>query len=50
MMRLPQAGDSAFLVWFENHSQALVAGRSIPAGTVSNSPTTIAELLSKLAV
>jgi hypothetical protein len=39
--RLPGADQSAFLVWFEGHNQALVIGPSIPRGTVS---TTVADL------
>src|SRR5882724_10168568 len=39
--RLPGAGQSAFLVWFEGHNQALAIGPSIPRGTVS---TTVADL------
>jgi hypothetical protein len=39
--RLPGADKSAFLVWFEGHSQALVIGPSVPRGTES---TTVADL------
>jgi hypothetical protein len=39
--RLPGADKSAFLVWFEGHSQAPVIGPSIPRGTES---TTVADL------
>jgi hypothetical protein len=39
--RLPGADQSAFLVWFEGHTQALVIGPSIPRGTES---TTVADL------
>jgi hypothetical protein len=39
--RLPAAKDSAFLVWFEGHNQAVAIGPSIPRGTVS---TTVADL------
>ena len=39
--RLPGADQSAFLVWFEGHNQALAIGPSIPRGTVS---TTVADL------
>ncbi len=48
LMRLPASENSAFLVWFENHSQVFVAGRSIPAGTTSDSPTTIVDLTMEL--
>jgi hypothetical protein len=39
--RLPGAAESAFLVWFEGHAQAVVIGPSIPRGTQS---TTVADL------
>jgi hypothetical protein len=39
--RLPGAEQSAFLVWFEGHNQAVVIGPSIPRGTES---TTVADL------
>jgi hypothetical protein len=39
--RLPGAEQSAFLVWFEGHSQALAIGPSLPRGTES---TTVADL------
>jgi hypothetical protein len=38
--RLPGADQSAFLVWFEGHNQAVAIGPSIPRGTVS---TTVAD-------
>ncbi|HTW81722.1 MAG TPA: hypothetical protein VME23_19395 [Terracidiphilus sp.] len=45
MMRLQGADKSAFLVWFEGHSQAFVASRNTPPGTESDTPATIDELL-----
>jgi hypothetical protein len=39
--RLPGAEQSAFLVWFEGHRQAVVIGPSLPRGTES---TTVADL------
>ncbi|MDX6462599.1 MAG: hypothetical protein QOE55_6296 [Acidobacteriaceae bacterium] len=45
--RLPGADQSAFLVWFEGHNQALAIGPSIPRGTVS---TTVADLSDLLAL
>jgi len=39
--RLPGAEQSAFIVWFEGHSQALAIGPSLPRGTES---TTVADL------
>jgi hypothetical protein len=43
--RLPGADQSAFLVWFEGHSQALAIGPSIPRGTVSTTVADLSELL-----
>jgi hypothetical protein len=43
--RLPGADKSAFLVWFEGHSQALVIGPSIPRGTESTTEADLGELL-----
>ena len=48
LKRLSGHDSAAFLVWFEGHSQAFVAGRNIPAGTVDNSPATMSELLSQI--
>jgi hypothetical protein len=48
MMRLPDAEDASFLVWFENHMQALIVGRAVPGGTTNDSPTTMPELLARL--
>jgi hypothetical protein len=39
--RLAGAEQSAFLVWFEGHNQAVAIGPSIPRGTIS---TTVADL------
>ena len=44
--RLAGAEQSFFLAWFENHSQAVVIGPTIPRGTQSSSETTLASLLS----
>jgi hypothetical protein len=43
--RLPGAEQSAFLVWFEGHGQALVIGPSIPRGTESTTVADLGELL-----
>ncbi len=43
--RLSGAEQSAFLVWFEGHSQALVIGPSMPRGTESTSATDLGQLL-----
>jgi hypothetical protein len=42
--RLPGADQSAFLVWFEGHNQAIAIGPSIPRGTVSETVADIGEL------
>jgi hypothetical protein len=44
--RLPGADQSSFVVWFEDHNQAVAIGPSVPRGTESSSPTSIKELLS----
>jgi hypothetical protein len=44
--RLPGAEQSAFVVWFEGHNQALVIGPSIPRGTESTTAADLGELLS----
>ena len=44
--RLPGADQSAFLVWFERHNQALAIGPSLPRGTTSNSAIDLGHLLS----
>jgi len=44
--RLPGAERSSFLVWFENHSSAVVIGPSVPRGTESSGSTDISQLLS----
>jgi hypothetical protein len=44
--RLTGAEKSAFLAWFEDQNQAVVIGPSVPRGTVSNSSTTVEQLLS----
>lgn len=43
--RLPGADQSAFLVWFEGHNQALAIGPSLPRGTASNSAIDLGQLL-----
>jgi len=44
--RLPGADESSFLVWFENHGEALAIGPSMPRGTESTSVPDLRELLS----
>ena len=47
--RLPGAERSSFLVWFENHSSAVVIGPSVPHGTESSGATDLGKLLSWIA-
>lgn len=42
--RLPGARDSAFLVWFEDHNQALVISPTLPRGAASDSRMDLAAL------
>jgi hypothetical protein len=44
--RLSGEEQSSFLAWFENHSQAIVIGPTIPRGTQSSDETDLAKLLS----
>jgi hypothetical protein len=46
--RLPAAEQSAFLVWFEGHNQAIAIGPSIPRGTVSETVTDLGDLAALL--
>jgi hypothetical protein len=48
--RLAGADQSAFLVWFENHGEAVAIGPAMPRGTESTSPTDLRELLSLIAL
>jgi len=47
--RLHGADQSAFLVWFEEHSEAIAVGPTLPRGTVESAETDLASLLHKLA-
>jgi hypothetical protein len=44
--RLPGSERSSFLVWFEDHNQALAIAPSLPRGTESNSALDLGQLLS----
>jgi len=44
--RLTGAEQSSFLVWFENHSEAVAIGPAMPRGTESNSAVDLQKLLS----
>jgi hypothetical protein len=46
--RLPGAEKSSFLVWFEDHNEALVIGPYMPRGTESAAVTGVHELLSSI--
>jgi hypothetical protein len=46
--RLSDADQSAFLVWFEDHREALAISPSLPRGTESNSPVDLEQLLQQL--
>jgi hypothetical protein len=43
--RLTGAEQSSFLVWFENHGEAVGIGPSMPRGTVSTTPVDLQKLL-----
>jgi hypothetical protein len=43
--RMPGAEKSSFVVWFEEHGQALAISPSLPRGTESKSPLDLAHLL-----
>ncbi len=43
--RLPGSGQSAFVVWFEGHNQALAIGPSLPRNTKSDSEIDLAKLV-----
>ena len=43
--RLPGSEQSAFLAWFEGHSQAVLIGPSLPRGTQSAQPLGLEALL-----
>jgi hypothetical protein len=46
--RLPGASKAKFLVWFEDHSEALAIGPTLPRGTVSTTPTDLGHILNWL--
>jgi hypothetical protein len=47
--RLPGANQSSFLVWFEDHTQALAIGPASPRGTTSTNEVSLPDLLTSLA-
>ncbi len=46
--RLPGAARAKFLVWFENHGQALVIAPGIRKGTASTEPVELAKLVAEV--
>jgi hypothetical protein len=46
--RLSGAGQSSFLAWFENQTEAVVIGPTIPRGTESDKETDLRQLLSQV--
>jgi hypothetical protein len=46
LQRLPGAEKSSFLVWFEDHSEAVAIGPSLPRGTESTTAAPLDQLLS----
>ena len=43
--RLSGAEQSSFLVWFEDHNEALVIAPTMPRGTDSSSPVSVGDLV-----
>jgi hypothetical protein len=46
--RLPGAAQSSFLVWREDHPEAVAISPTFPRGTESNSPLDLHQALSQL--
>ena len=46
--RLPGAKQSSFLVWWEDHREALAIGPALTHGTVSGDPLDMRQLLSQI--
>jgi hypothetical protein len=49
LQRLPGANESRFLVWFEDHNEALAIGPELAHGRVDTRPITIPELAGQIA-
>ncbi len=47
--RLAGSEQSSFLVWFEDHSEALAVAPGLPRGTESNNPVDLHQLLTQIA-
>ena len=43
--RLTGADQSSFIAWFENYSEAMAIGPTVPRGTASNAPVTLRQIL-----
>ncbi len=48
LQRLTGAEEARFLVWFEDHNEAVAIGPGLPRGTTSESPMPVAQLLKLL--
>lgn len=46
--RLPGAEESSFLVWFENHQEAVAIAPSLPRGGVSDKPIDMEQLVERI--
>ncbi len=49
LQRLPGAEQSSFLVWFEDHNEAVAVGPTFAKAAEDNAPIQLAELLKRLA-
>lgn len=48
LRRLPGANSSAFLVWFENHTEAIAIGPAMPHGATSPNPVSLGWILQQI--
>jgi hypothetical protein len=46
--RLSGASNSAFLIWFEDHNEAVAIGPSMPRGVSSSSSMDLAQVLAMM--
>jgi hypothetical protein len=49
LQRLSRADQSSFLVWFEEHREAIAIGPAMPRGTESSAPADLKQILGWLA-
>jgi hypothetical protein len=47
--RLVDSDKASFLVWFEDHNEALIISPKISAGTISREPVTLDRMLASIA-